>query len=273
MTFEKMPSGKRRATGATRDVVIFLDRAVLGLTHTWTAWIVAAMVLYAGLPFVAPVAMHFGVTPVADVIYSLYAPLCHQMAFRSWFLFGEDTAYPRAEAGLPGTTFEDIARSDPAFAGVDLTTVNPRLILAAKAFRGNPVVGWKVAFCERDVAIYGSIAVFGLAYIIARWRKLKVPYLPFWAYIAFGILPILADGGSQYVANLQAIGLNLNFTRESTPFLRVFTGALFGVANGWLAFPYLSASMQETRALVTAKLTRAGVLKGSETPEKTAPSA
>jgi len=264
VTFEKLPTGNKRATGVTRDVVIFVDRLILGLTQHWAAWIVVAMLLYAGLPFVAPVAMHLGAAPLADAIYSVYGPLCHQMAFRSWFLFGEETAYPRAQAGLPGLTFEDIARGDPAFAGVDITTVNPQLVYAAKVFRGNERVGWKVAFCERDVAIYGSIALFGIFYIVGRWRKFKLPFLPFWAYIVFAILPILADGGSQYIGNLQAIGITLNFTRESTPFLRALTGTLFGVGNAWLAFPYLSASMKETHSLLTARLGRAGLLKRAE---------
>jgi len=265
MTFERLPSGKRRATGATRDTVIFLDKLVISVTRYWAALIAAVMLIFAGLPFVAPVAMRYGAAPVADVIYGLYGPpVCHQLAFRSWFLFGEQAAYPRALAGLPGPTFEDIARADPSFNGLDVTTLNGNLNIAARAFRGNERVGWKVALCERDVAIYGSLSLFGFLFLGLALFKAKVPYLPFWAYIVFGILPMLADGGSQLVTNLPFLGFNLNLVRESTPFLRVLTGAMFGVANGWLAFPYLDDSMKETRKLVETKLIRAGVLKGSD---------
>jgi hypothetical protein len=44
--------------------------------------------------------------------------------------------------------------------------------------------------------------------------------------------------------------------RESTPFLRTLTGALFGTANAWLALPYLLASMAEIRRELEVKLAR-----------------
>ena len=38
----------------------------------------------------------------ANVVYKMYSPLCHQWAFRSFFLFGEQAYYPHAAAGIPG---------------------------------------------------------------------------------------------------------------------------------------------------------------------------
>jgi uncharacterized membrane protein len=260
MPIVETTSGKRKATGATRQVIILLNKLTLGFAKSWVAWIAAFMLLYSGLPFVAPLAMHFGWTPVADMIYTVYGPLCHQLAFRSWFLFGDELTYPRELAHLGGPTFESFAAQDPAFSGIDVTTLNPALILAAKKFRGNEKMGWKVAFCERDVAIYGSIALCALMFIVASRTKLKVPYLPVWAYVVVGILPMLADGGSQYIGNLLVIGLDFGIVRESTPLLRVVTGSLFGIANAWLAFPYLEVSMKDTRELIEAKLVKAGVL-------------
>ena len=260
MPIEKSESGKRKATGVSREVVIFLNRLILGFSKSWAAWIAGFMLLYSGLPFMAPIAMHFGWTPVADTIYTVYGPLCHQFAFRSWFLFGDELTYPRELAHLSGPTFESFASQDPSFSGIDVTTLNPALIQAAKNFRGNERMGWKVAFCERDVAIYGSIALCALLFIFVSRSKVKVPYLPLWAYVAFGILPMLADGGSQYLGNLQAIGLDFGVARESSPLLRVLTGTLFGIANSWLAFPYLEVSMKETRELIEAKLVKAGIL-------------
>jgi len=45
--------------------------------------------------------------------------------------------------------------------------------------------------------------------------------------------------------------------RETLPAYRALTGALFGVMNIWLAFPYLQTSMRETMATVENKLAQA----------------
>jgi uncharacterized membrane protein len=43
--------------------------------------------------------------------------------------------------------------------------------------------------------------------------------------------------------------------RESTPFLRVLTGFLFGFGTAWFAFPTIEESMRETRKLFIKKFT------------------
>jgi hypothetical protein len=43
------------------------------------------------------------------------------------------------------------------------------------------------------------------------------------------------------------------------PAFRVLTGALFGLMNIWLGFPYLEMSMRETRRELEAKLARVGI--------------
>jgi uncharacterized membrane protein len=210
--------------------------------------------------------MHNGLTGIANIIYTIYGPpICHQMAFRTWFLFGDQIAYPRELAGVPGASFEEYARQDPAFANVDINTLNAVLVFAARDFRGNPQMGYKVALCERDVAIYGSITLFGLVFALLRKLKVRVPYLPFWAYLLIAIAPIGLDGFSQLFASPPFNGFGLSFypIRESTPFLRTLTGALFGIGNAWLAFPYVDDSMQETRELLEVKLAKAGAIKHS----------
>jgi hypothetical protein len=37
----------------------------------------------------------------------------------------------------------------------------------------------------------------------------------------------------------------------------VLTGALFGIMNVWLAFPYIEGSMRETVSVLEARLTQA----------------
>ena len=61
-------------------------------------------------------------------------------------------------------------------------------------FVGNPILGYKVAFCERDVAIYGSLLLFGLVYG-ATGRRLRA--FPWYLWVLIGILPIAVDGFSQ----------------------------------------------------------------------------
>ena len=260
------PTGQQKVTGWRRDVVIGLDRAVLWFSRRWVAVLTLLVGIYVGLPFLAPVAMEAGWTGAGEIIYRAYSPVCHQFAFRSWFLFGEQTVYPRARAGLPVGSFEEYASQEPAFEGIDVNTLDADLIFAAKRFRGSERMGWKVAFCERDVAIYGGITLFGLAYMLLKRAGVRVPYLPFWAYLLIAIVPIGLDGFSQYFANPPFNGFGLPFypVRESTPFLRVLTGALFGIGNAWLAFPYIDDSMKETEELVVSKLTKAGALQVAE---------
>ncbi|MBN1310016.1 MAG: DUF2085 domain-containing protein [Anaerolineae bacterium] len=258
------PPQKKTVTGWQRDVVIFLDKQILGFARHWAVVIALISGLYVGISFLAPIAMQYGQTGLANVIYTVYGPpVCHQLAFRTWFLFGEQAAYPRELAGVPGGSFEDYARQEPAFANVDVNTLNSVMVYAAQDFRGSPQMGWKAALCERCVAIYGSITLYGLAFALLRKLKIKVSYLPFWLYLLIALVPIGLDGVSQWFSVPPLNSLIANFTRESTPFLRTLTGALFGVGNAWLAFPYIDDSIKETRILVENKLAKAGAIEAA----------
>ena len=83
------------------------------------------------------------------------------------------------------------------------------------------------------------------------------------AYALLGVGPIALDGFSQlfsqYPYNTLAIFAWLPY-RESSPVLRALTGALFGFANVWLAYPYLAQSMADVRHELETKLHRAGLL-------------
>lgn len=216
-----------------------LNRGLLFFARHWLAFFNLLVFVYVGLPFMAPVLMNAGVERPARWIYSAYSPMCHQLAFRSWFLFGEQSAYPRELAGVNLTPFEEAT----GIPGDDLW--------AARGFIGNEQLGYKVAFCERDVAIYAGIFLAGLAFTFFRDR---LKPLPLWAWFVFGVMPIAFDGGTQLLSSLPLPVISAFPARESTPFLRTLTGGLFGVMNVWLAFPYLEETMAETRAVVAAKL-------------------
>ena len=86
------------------------DRAYFWISKHYLALLNLLMFVYVGLPFAAPTLMKLNATVPARLIYTMYSPLCHQFAFRSYFLFGEQPYYPDQQAGVTGIkTFEDIS--------------------------------------------------------------------------------------------------------------------------------------------------------------------
>lgn len=163
--------GDRRSASPTAGLVRFV-------CHHWLAAANAILLVFASLPFAAPVLAANGFDRIAVALYQAYALTCHQMPSRSFFILGQQMAY-----------------------------------------------------CERNTAIYLSMALAGLVY--ARFRSRGVRPLP-WRWYALLILPMAIDGFSQLFG-----------WRESTWFLRVITGTLFGAATIWLCFPYLQPSFDE----------------------------
>jgi uncharacterized membrane protein len=104
------------------------------------------------------------------------------------------------------------------------------LICHQRDDRSFHVFGHKMAYCERDFAIYAGFLVVGLGYGVLR--RLVRP-----ASVGSAIalsLPMAIDGLTQ------ATGL-----RESTWQLRVVTGALFAVGVAWLVYPRLEEGFAE----------------------------
>ncbi|MFN8636862.1 MAG: DUF2085 domain-containing protein [Chloroflexota bacterium] len=168
-------------------------------------WLTAAnlvVAVFVGLPFLAPVLMAVGFVGAANAIYAAYQVVCHQWAFRSFFLFGPKLAYGPEELG---------------------PLVGQHVMYG---FIGSPDLGYKVAFCERDVAIYLAVLFAGLLY--ARYRD-ALPPLGVTGYAVL-IAPMALDGFTQLFG-----------WRESSVVLRTLTGALFGVASVWLIYPRLDA--------------------------------
>jgi uncharacterized membrane protein len=176
------------------------------------------------------------------LIYGIYSPpLCHQLAYRSWFLFGDQAAYPLdgVYADEDALTFEEVS----GLSGDDLQE--------ASQFIGNDQIGYKVAFCERDVGIYAGILLGGLIFALSGKR---IKSIPLWLWFVLGVLPMAIDGGTQLLGAVAPFDLPQFFYRESTPFLRSLTGGLFGLMNVWLAFPLMEETFEETRIALTTKL-------------------
>jgi len=233
------------------------DRVSLWLSHHYLAFFNLFVFFYVGLPFLAPVLMKANLTGPASLIYRGYNAVCHELAFRSWFLFGEQPAYPRSIAGM-----------DEWISYGEATGLSEADLWIARSYVGDEVVGYKVALCQRDIAIYGGILIFGLLFALTG-RKLGS--LHWMAWLILGILPIGLDGVSQLISQPP---LNLLAYRESTPLLRTLTGGLFGFMTAWFGYPLVDASMRDTGEYLGAKLRRirksvlSAVAPGNETPPK-----
>jgi uncharacterized membrane protein len=215
------------------------DRFVLWLSARWLAVLNVLASVYVGLPAAAPVLMYLGLDWPARAIHALYKPLCHQLPQRSFFLFGQQLTYRLEELAL--------------LLGADSVS-NPW----SGGYYGDATIGYKMALCQRDVAIYGAILGAGLLYGLLR-RRWRVPAMPWWAYVALGVLPMLVDGGFQWISYALATlfpSLEL-LPHETTPALRVTTGSLFGLSTVWLAYPNVADTMDEVRESLEIKLGRA----------------
>ena len=171
----------------------------------WLATVNTAVGVFLLGALAAPMFDVLGWQAAAGWLYAAYHFTCHEWAFRSFFLFG--TASP-----LPIAVYAE----DQLVA----TTADPF------GFIGNADLGWKMAFCERDLAIYVGLLAVGLLY--ARRRHMRPASFGLYAVL---ILPMALDGFTQLFG-----------WRESTWELRVGTGLLFGLASAWLVLPRLDAS-------------------------------
>jgi uncharacterized membrane protein len=248
-----------------KSFALRLNRLILRLSRNWLRVALAIIALYISLPWLAPTFMRLGLTDAGRLIYTVYRPFCHQFGFRSFFLYGEQPVYPRHNVGLPLKPFEEYVADLPEFAPDrvhplggrigDIYAFTPGFQFAASDYVGNPQMGYKMTLCERDITIYTALFLGGVIYGRPQIRRRLRP-VPIWLYVLLGILPIGLDGFSQMFGYPP---FNLWPPRETLPAFRVLTGALFGLMNAWLAFPYLDLSFQDTRRQIETKLRRAGL--------------
>ena len=202
---------KRNPANAETKLTRAANDLVIGMSRHWLAIFNTVWAIYLFTPFLAPIFMQLGWEAPASVIYAIYSVLCHQLPDHSYFLFGPSFVPQTPEliaGGMPVTSSLFIER----------------------AFIGNAEIGWKVALCQRDVAIYTGVLLAGLSYAFVRRRARPLPLKIF----VLLVLPMAIDGGTQL------IGL-----RESNWLLRTITGMLFGAAAVYLAYPYVQEAMDE----------------------------
>lgn len=225
----------RQISPAERRIILIIDRIVVFVAQHWLLLVILALTVYAGLPVLAPVLMHYGMTGLADAIYRVYSLTCHQLAYRSFFVFGAQPAYSidQLHALVPGAAGESM------------------LSLYWRDFLGNSELGFKMAWCERDAAIYFAMILGSVLFAMVR-RQLKP--LNWRVYLCF-VAPIVIDGLWQLMTSPTLL-LPFLPVHESTAALRVLTGALFGLGSIWLIFPYVQVAMRDAHTDALAQYQR-----------------
>lgn len=211
---------QRPASPVSAAIDGVIDRLASWLARHWLATFNVIVAVFIGLPLLAPALMEAGATGPGRLLYKILAPTCHQLPDRSFFLFGPQVVYSAQQLEADGVY---PAGSNP-------------LARIALRWNGDAAHGYKIAICQRDTALYGSLLAGGLLFAALRGR-LRRPggtyiKMPIWL---FGLLliPMALDGGTQL------FGL-----RESGWELRLLTGALAGGAIVWLAYPYVQEAME-----------------------------
>ncbi len=229
-------------TTAQAGFVSQVDRTARWVTAHWLALVNTAWGVVVTLPWMAPVAMAAGWTRLANAIYVAYGFLCHQYANRSFFLFGPKLMYAYTEL-LPYAADAD------TWWGL-------------RAFRGAPEVGYKVAWSDRMVWMYGSIFAAGLVFALVRRRVRPLS----WRTFLLLLLPLALDGGTHVISDLFGVGQGFRYTNAwlaaltggvfgpqfyvgnapgSFNFLmRMVTGILSGVAVVWFAYPHVQRAAE-----------------------------
>lgn len=218
-----------------RRFIMAVDRLVLFMTKHWLALTIIFLSVFAGLPVLAPVLEYAGWTGIADLLYKIYGLTCHQLAYRSYFFFGEQPAYNLAQ--LQTALHVDVPGSD---------------VFYWRDFIGNPQLGYKMAWCERDAAMYFSLILSAIVFIFIRTRLKPLDWR---IYILF-LVPMAIDGTWQL---LTSPNLLIPFlpVHESDPLLRGITGILFGIGSVWLIFPYIEEAMHDAAKQAQSQWERA----------------
>lgn len=201
-----------------------IDKISSWMGRNMATVVVIFLTIYAFLPVLSPVLFKIDLHSPAKGIQKIYSYLCHQRVDRSLFLFAEDrlfafyTVEELKEAGaLPkekksGLPFEIYREEEFGY-----------------PYWGNDKVGYKVAYCIRDNALYTGAVIMGWILIILR-KKGRYPLknnIPLWVYGAL-MFPMIFDGIFQTiveVTNWSSIPEWYILNIEK----RVVTGVLFGI--------------------------------------------
>jgi uncharacterized membrane protein len=104
------------------------------------------------------------------------------------------------------------------------------------------VAGYQMCLCSRCLAIYSSLLMCGLLLTLFRHSPNRRFIRPVsWKLWALGMLPMALDGGTQLFG-----------FHESNVYLRLLTGAVFGVMTAWFILPQIEDSSPAEPAAATS---------------------
>lgn len=230
------------------------ERALHWIAGHWLAIFNILWGVFVVAPWLAPVFMRLGVVELGNGIYFVYQFFCHQLPERSFFLFGPQPMYSLAQIGAAWP--------------VD----DPNVL---RQFVGSADFGWKVAYSDRMVSMYTGLWLASIGF--AAFRR-RIRPLPIWGY-ALLLLPMLIDGGTHFLSDLLAApdwGTGFRDTNawlaqltggalppefyagsalgSFNSIMRLLTGALFGAATVWFAWPYVDEAFGEIKEELAAKI-------------------
>ncbi len=139
-------------------------------------------------------------------------------------------------------------------------TDNPLIL---RQFIGSPEMGWKVAWSDRMISMYGGVWVAALLWWLFGKRTSKISI---WIFILLAF-PMALDGTTHLISDFSGITAGFRYTNDwlaaltrnyfSNSFYagdaigsfnswaRWISGLLFGFGLVWWAFPYIGESFYQ----------------------------
>ncbi len=102
------------------------------------------------------------------------------------------------------------------------------------------IFGYQICLCQRCLAIYTSMLLAGITLAFLRKRR-SVPNLTWWMWV-IAMIPMALDGGTQLFG-----------WRESNVWLRLLTGAIFGIGTAMFLLPQIEKTASDSDDIAVAR--------------------
>jgi uncharacterized membrane protein len=149
----------------------------------------------------------------SKVLYSVFAPTCHEKISRSLCLFKSD---------YDGYSVHDCTPQDGRYHSGD----EGRIKTTGSTAVDDITVGYKFPVCSRCLALYAFMLIGAIAYPFMR--KLDEKKFPAPIYFVLAVVPLALDGAWQLLSSFGVLP-----PYESTNLIRIITGGLAGFATSY----------------------------------------